>query len=192
MYVGMYVCMNVRTYACMYICMIVCMYVCACIYIYICMYRFMYICMNVCMYACMYICMIVCMYVCACIYIYICMYRCMYRCMNVCMHACMYVCVYMYARIRIYARMYTHLYVLYCIVFIHFYSASHSLSLSEALPTTAIATVSEFTRRSATGNCARQYSFEFNFSPRTNKDHPYIYILYIYNVTLPNHIKWPG
>src|SRR6218665_133588 len=27
---------------------------------------------------------------------------------------------------------------LYCIVFIHFYSASHSLSLSEALPTTAI------------------------------------------------------
>ena len=38
--------------------------------------------------------------------------------------------------------------VLYCIVFIHFYSASHSLSLSEALPTTAIATVSEFTRRS--------------------------------------------
>ena len=42
---------------------------------------------------------------------------------------------------------------LYCIVFIHFYSASHSLSLSEALPTTAIDTVSEFTRRSATGNC---------------------------------------
>src|SRR6218665_3100255 len=36
--------------------------------------------------------------------------------------------------------------VLYCIVFIHFYSASHSLSLSEALPTTAIDTVSEFTR----------------------------------------------
>ena len=32
--------------------------------------------------------------------------------------------------------------VLYCIVFIHFYSASHSLSLSEALPTTAIDTVS--------------------------------------------------
>jgi len=43
--------------------------------------------------------------------------------------------------------------LLYCIVFIHFYSASHSLSLSEALPTTAIDTVSEFTRRSATGNC---------------------------------------
>src|SRR6218665_3854413 len=38
--------------------------------------------------------------------------------------------------------------VLYCIVFIHFYSGSHSLSLSEALPTTAIDTVSEFTRRS--------------------------------------------
>src|SRR6218665_2828393 len=30
---------------------------------------------------------------------------------------------------------------LYCIVFIHFYSASHSLSFSEALPTTAIDTV---------------------------------------------------
>src|SRR6218665_3287495 len=43
--------------------------------------------------------------------------------------------------------------LLYCIVFIHFYSASHNLSLSEALPTTAIDTVSEFTRRSATGNC---------------------------------------
>ena len=42
---------------------------------------------------------------------------------------------------------------LYCIVFIHFYSASHSLSLSEALPTTAIDTVLEFTRQSATGNC---------------------------------------
>jgi len=27
---------------------------------------------------------------------------------------------------------------LYCIVFIHFYSASHNLSLSEALPTTAM------------------------------------------------------
>src|SRR6218665_1368446 len=46
--------------------------------------------------------------------------------------------------------------VLYCIVFIHFYSASHSLSLSEALPNTAIDTVSEFTRRSATGNCKRR------------------------------------
>src|SRR6218665_2693782 len=45
---------------------------------------------------------------------------------------------------------------LYCIVFIHFYSASHSLSLSEALPTTAIDTVSEFTRRSATGNCRQR------------------------------------
>ena len=41
----------------------------------------------------------------------------------------------------------------YSIVFIHFYSASHSMSLSEALPTTAIDTVSEFTRRSATGYC---------------------------------------
>src|SRR6218665_38116 len=33
-------------------------------------------------------------------------------------------------------------------VFIPFYSASHSISFSEALPTTAIDTVSEFTRRS--------------------------------------------
>src|SRR6218665_1778197 len=39
---------------------------------------------------------------------------------------------------------------LYCIVFIHFYSAYHSLSLSEMLPTTAIDTVSEFTCRSTT------------------------------------------
>jgi len=36
--------------------------------------------------------------------------------------------------------------LLYCIVCIHFYCTSHSLSLSEALPTTAIGTVSEFTR----------------------------------------------
>ena len=33
------------------------------------------------------------------------------------------------------------------------YSTSHSMSLSETFPTTAIDTVSEFTRRSATGNC---------------------------------------
>ena len=38
----------------------------------------------------------------------------------------------------------------YCIVFIHFYSASRSINLSEALLTTVIDTVSEFTRRSAT------------------------------------------
>jgi len=39
-------------------------------------------------------------------------------------------------------------------VFIHFYSASHSMSqVSKALLTTAIDTVSEFTCRSATGNC---------------------------------------
>src|SRR6218665_3686121 len=44
--------------------------------------------------------------------------------------------------------------VLYCIVFIHFYSASHSLSFSEALPTTETDTVSEFTRRSATAACS--------------------------------------
>ena len=41
----------------------------------------------------------------------------------------------------------------YCTVFINFYSTSHSLSLSETLLSTAIDTVSEFTRRSATGNC---------------------------------------
>ena len=35
----------------------------------------------------------------------------------------------------------------YCIVFIHLYSAIHSLSLSEAFPTT---------RRSSTGNCKRR------------------------------------
>jgi len=39
------------------------------------------------------------------------------------------------------------------IVFIHFYRAFHSVSLSEALPTTANNTVSEFTCRSATDNC---------------------------------------
>jgi len=43
--------------------------------------------------------------------------------------------------------------LLYYIAFIHFYSASHSMSLSEALLTTAIDTVSQFTRRSAIGNC---------------------------------------
>src|SRR6218665_1036176 len=53
--------------------------------------------------------------------------------------------------------------VLYCIVFIHFYSASHSLSLSEALPTTAVDTVSEFT-----GNMCMylMYSFPFLFLAR--------------------------
>src|SRR6218665_3025380 len=45
------------------------------------------------------------------------------------------------------------LFVLYCIVFIHFYSASRSTCLSEALPITATDTVSEFTRRSVTFNC---------------------------------------
>src|SRR6218665_681988 len=41
------------------------------------------------------------------------------------------------------------------IAFIHFYRyiSSNSMSLSEALPTTAIYTMSEFTHRSATGNC---------------------------------------
>jgi len=42
---------------------------------------------------------------------------------------------------------------LYCIAVIYFYSASHGLNLSEALPTTAIDTVPKFTRRSATDNC---------------------------------------
>src|SRR6218665_194945 len=45
---------------------------------------------------------------------------------------------------------------LYCIVFIHFYIAAHSMSLSEALSITSIDTVSEFTRRSATDNCKRR------------------------------------
>jgi len=45
------------------------------------------------------------------------------------------------------------IYSLYRIVFIHFHSASHSMSLSQALTTTAIDTVMEFTRRSATGDC---------------------------------------
>jgi len=44
----------------------------------------------------------------------------------------------------------SHAFVLYCI---YFYSDSQGMSLSEALPTTGIDTVSEFTRRSATGNC---------------------------------------
>jgi len=37
---------------------------------------------------------------------------------------------------------------IFCIVLIHFYRASHRMSLSKALPTIAIHTVSEFTRRS--------------------------------------------
>src|SRR6218665_1987493 len=41
--------------------------------------------------------------------------------------------------------------ILYCIVSIHFYSTSHSMSFSEALPTTAIDTVSDFTCRKTTG-----------------------------------------
>jgi len=47
---------------------------------------------------------------------------------------------------------YSELLSISCIVFIHFYSAPHSMSLSAALPTTAIDTVSELTRQSATGN----------------------------------------
>ena len=67
----------------------------------------------------------------------------------------MHVCACLYKRMLLYILVYVGKYciVLYCIVFIHFYSASHNLSLAEALPTTAIDTVSEFTRRSATGNC---------------------------------------
>src|SRR6218665_972781 len=44
----------------------------------------------------------------------------------------------------------------YCIVLNHLNSTSHSMSLSEALPTTAIDTVLEFTLRSATGNSKRR------------------------------------
>src|SRR6218665_1430878 len=44
--------------------------------------------------------------------------------------------------------------VLYCIVLFHYYSVSHSTSLSEVLSTTATDNVSKFTLRSAgTGNC---------------------------------------
>jgi len=39
------------------------------------------------------------------------------------------------------ARLYS---IVYCIVFIHFYSASRSMSLSEALPTTAVVGVYTF------------------------------------------------
>ena len=66
--------------------------------------------------------------------------------MNACMYVSVYVCVYvcMYACI-------------YCIVFVYLYSASQCMSLSEAHPTTSLSidrpTVSELTRRSATGNC---------------------------------------
>jgi len=42
---------------------------------------------------------------------------------------------------------------LYCIAFIHFYSASHSMSLSETCQIPAIDPMSKITRRSATGNC---------------------------------------
>ena len=40
--------------------------------------------------------------------------------------------------------MYVSLFGMYCIVFIHFYSTSHSMRLSEALPTTEIDTVRVF------------------------------------------------
>ena len=42
---------------------------------------------------------------------------------------------------------------LQCIIFIHFYSTSHNMSLLEALPTSEIDTLSEFTRQRAMGNC---------------------------------------
>src|SRR6218665_2436481 len=38
-------------------------------------------------------------------------------------------------------------YCIFCLVFSHFYSASHIMSLSEVIPTTAIETASGFTRR---------------------------------------------
>ena len=43
--------------------------------------------------------------------------------------------------------------IFYCIVFTHFYSASLSKSLSEALPTTASILCLELTHQSATGSC---------------------------------------
>jgi len=44
-------------------------------------------------------------------------------------------------------HVYFFILLLYCIVFVHFYSASHSMSLSEALPTTAIDTVLDIPKR---------------------------------------------
>ena len=69
--------------------------------------------------------------------------------------------------------LYMHPFI-HCIVFIHFYRASHSMSLSEALLTTAIDTVSEFTHWSATGNCKWRtcpskvptWRLEWNSNPR--------------------------
>src|SRR6218665_1648664 len=43
--------------------------------------------------------------------------------------------------------LFVHLLYLYCFVFVHLYSASHSTSLSEALPTNSIDTVSDFNTR---------------------------------------------
>jgi len=64
------------------------------------------------------------------------------------------------------------------IVFIHFYSASTLMSLSEALPTTAIDTVSELTRRSATNTDALRMScmlFYNILAEATTDDHKNYY-----------------
>src|SRR6218665_1246787 len=53
---------------------------------------------------------------------------------------CIYLCVY----VSTYVIMYVSLFCMYCIVFIHFCSTSHSMRLSEALPTTEIDTVGVF------------------------------------------------
>src|SRR6218665_2550077 len=82
----------------------------------------------ICMYACVYACMNACMYVC--IYVYMHVYACIYVYMHVCMYICMHVCMYVY------------MYV--CIHSDHFYNASSSSLLSEALQTQHTDTVPEF------------------------------------------------
>src|SRR6218665_1403746 len=94
-----------------------------------------------------------------CIYVYVCkyvcvgvpcMHECKYVCLSVSVHeglcTCMYVRIYLCVTVCTYAFMYMYVCV-HCFVFIHFYCASHIMSFSEALPTTAIDTMSKFTRR---------------------------------------------
>lgn len=64
------------------------------------------------------------MYVCMCVSMYVCLYEC--TCLNV--FTCMCNTVYMYA--RAYVCMISCMYNFYCIVLIHFYRSSLSMSLS--------------------------------------------------------------
>jgi len=74
-------------------------------------------------------------------------------------HRVCFSCLFMYllCRILVCASVHVACIVSYannhCIVFIHFYSTFHGHSLSQALTTTAIDIVSEFTHQSAKGNC---------------------------------------